>query len=175
MIGSESQRRGRLREPKLVRRVDAHLAWLHKELGHIETDLDGAVRASLAWRTAEDLFASVPGIGKTAARTLIAELPKFGSSWTDVGSPAWSRITPVNRDSGAFRGRRIVAGGRAEVRKARFMPTLTATKCNPAIRAIYQRLVARGKPAKVALTTAMRKLLTILNAILKSQTPWQAA
>ena len=174
MIGSESQRRRQLREPKLVRRVDAHLAWLHKELGHIETDLDGAVRASPAWRTAEDLLASVPGIGKTSARTLIAELPELGQlDRRRIASLVG--VAPVNRDSGAFRGRRIVAGGRAEVRKARFMPTLTATKCNPAIRAIYQRLVARGKPAKVALTAAMRKLLTILNAILKSQTPWQAA
>ena len=174
MIGSESQRRRQLREPKLVRRVDAHLAWLQKELSRIETDLDGAVRASSAWRAAEDLLASVPGIGKTSARTLIAELPELGQlDRRRIASLVG--VAPVNRDSGAFRGRRIVAGGRAEVRKALFMPTLTATKCNPAIRAIYQRLVARGKPAKVALTAAMRKLLTILNAIVRSQTPWQAA
>ena len=173
MIGSESQRRRQLREPKLVRRVDAHLAWMQKELGHIETDLDGAVRASPAWRTAEDLLASVPGIGKTSARTLIAELPELGQlDRRRIASLVG--VAPVNRDIGAFRGRRIVAGGRAEVRKALFMPTLT-TKCNPAIRAIYQRLVARGKPAKVALTAAMRKPLTILNAIVRSQTPWQAA
>jgi transposase len=179
MIGSASQRRRQLREPKLVRRVDAHLVWLHlvwlhKELGRIEADLDGAVRASPAWRGAEDLLASVPGVAKTSARTLIAELPELGQlDRRKIASLVG--VAPINRDSGTFRGRRMVMGGRADVRKALYMPTLTATKCNPAIRALYQRLVARGKPAKVALTAAMRKLLTILNAILKSQTPRQTA
>jgi transposase len=174
MIGSESQRRRQLREPKLVRRVEAHLAWLQKELSEIETDLDDAVRTSPAWRATEDLLASVPGIGKTSARTLIAELPELGS--LDRRKIACLvGVAPVNRDSGSFRGRRMVLGGRAGVRKALYMPTLTAIRRNPAIRALYARLIARGKPAKVAITAAMRKLLTILNAILKSQTPWQPA
>ena len=107
MIGSESQRRRQLREPKLVRRVEAHLAWLHKELGQIETDLDDAVRASPAWRAAEDLLASVPGIGKTSARTLIAELPELGRlDRRRIASLVG--VAPVNRDSGTFRGRRMV-------------------------------------------------------------------
>ena len=174
MIGSESQRRRQLRDPRLVRRLDAHLAWLQKELSEIEADLDHAVRGSAAWRATEDLLASVPGIGKTSARTLIAELPELGLlDRRRIASLVG--VAPVNRDSGTFRGRRMVLGGRASVRKALYMPTLTAIRRNPAIRALYARLIARGKPAKVAITAAMRKLLVILNAILKSQTPWQHA
>ena len=174
MIGSESQRRRQLRDPRLIRRLDAHLAWLQRELSEIETDLDDAVRTSPAWRATEDLLASVPGIGRTSARTLIAELPELGTlDRRKIASLVG--VAPLNRDSGAFRGRRMVLGGRASVRKALYMPTLTAIRRNPAIRALYARLIARGKPAKVAITAAMRKLLTILNAILKSQTPWQPA
>ena len=174
MIGSESQRRRQLRDPRLTRRLDAHLAWLQRELSEIEADLDAAVRTSPAWRATEDLLASVPGIGKTSARTLIAELPEFGTlDRRKIASLVG--VAPLNRDSGAFRGRRMVLGGRASVRKALDLPTLTAIRRNPAIRALYARLIARGKPAKVAITAAMRKLLTILNAILKSQTPWQHA
>jgi transposase len=174
MIGSEGQRRRQLRDPRLVRRLDAHLAWLQKELSEIEADLDHAVRASPAWRATEDLLASVPGIGKTSARTLIAELPELGAlDRRKIASLVG--VAPVNRDSGTFRGRRMVLGGRASVRKALYMPTLTAIRRNPPIRALYARLIARGKPAKLAITAAMRKLLTILNAILKSQTPWQLA
>jgi transposase len=174
MIGSESQRRRQLRDPRLVRRRDAHLAWLQKELSGIETDLDHAVRGSAAWRATEDLLASVPGIGKTSARTLIAELPELGSlDRRKIASLVGG--APVNRDRGTFRGRRRVLRGRASVREALYMPTLTAIRRNPAIRALDERLIARGQPAKVAITAAMRKLLTILNAILKSQTPSQHA
>jgi transposase len=174
MIGSESQRRRQLTAAKLVRRVDAHLAWLQKELGRIEAELDDAVRASPAWRASEDLLASVPGIGKTSARTLIAELPELGTlDRRRIASLVG--VAPLNRDSGTLRGRRMVMGGRASVRAALYMPTLTAIRRNPAIRALYERLLARGKPAKVAITAAMRKLLTVLNAILRDQTPWQPA
>ena len=174
MIGSESQRRRQLRDAKLVRRVDAHLAWLHKELASIETDLGDAVRNSPAWRAAEELLVSVPGIGPTSARLLIAELPELGRlDRRQIASLVG--VAPLNRDSGAFRGRRMIMGGRADVRTALYMPTVTAIRHNPALKALYLRLTGRGKPAKVALTAAMRKLLTILNAILRSQTPWQAA
>ena len=116
----------------------------------------------------------MPGIGKTSARTLIAELPELGTlDRRRIASLVG--IAPVNRDSGTLRGRRMVMGGRASVRAALYMPTLTAIRRNPAIRALYERLVARGKPAKVAITAAMRKLLTVLNAILRDQTPWQPA
>ena len=154
--------------------MDAHLVRLRKELAAIETDLGDAVRSSPVWRTTEDLLASVPGIGKTSARTLLAELPELGSL-DRRRIAALVGVAPVNRDSGSFRGRRMVMGGRASVRKALDRPTVTAIRRNPAIKAPHERLTGRGKPAKVAITAAMRKLLTILNAILKSQTPWQPA
>ena len=129
---------------------------------------------SPVWRATEDLLVSVPGIGKTSARLLIAELPELGRlDRRQIASLVG--VAPVNRDSGAFRGRRMVMGGRADVRKALYMPTITAIRHNPVLKALYQRLTGRGKPAKLALTAAMRKLLTILNAILKSQTSWQYA
>jgi transposase len=174
MIGSESQRRRQLKDPRLVRRIEAHLAWLQKELARIETDLGDAVRSSPVWRATEDLLVSVPGIGPTSARFLIAELPELGHlDRRQIASLVG--VAPINRDSGTFRGRRMIMGGRANVRKALYMPTVTAIRHNPTLQALYERLTARGKPAKVALTAAMRKLLTILNAILKSQTPWQPA
>lgn len=174
MIGSESQRRRQLREPRLVRRLDAHLHWLQRELARIERDLGDTVRGSPVWRATEDLLVSVPGIGPTSARLLIAELPELGRlDRRRIASLVG--VAPINRDSGTFRGRRMIMGGRADVRTALYMPTLTAIRYNPALKALYLRLIGRGKPAKVALTAAMRKLLTILNAILKNQTPWQSA
>jgi transposase len=172
MIGSERQRRRQLREPRLVRRVEAHLLWLQEELARLEPDLDDAVRASPAWRAAEDLLASVPGIGKTSARTLIAELPELGHlGRRQIASLVG--VAPVNRDSGTSRGRRIVQGGRSAVRTALYMPTLTAIRRNPTIRALYGRLIGRGKPAKLALTACIRKLLVVLNAILRDRRPWR--
>jgi transposase len=172
MITSEGQRRRQAREARLQRRIDAHLSWLQKELSVLETDLDDAVRGTPAWRAAEDLLASVPGIGKTSARTLIAELPELGRLDRRKVA-ALVGVAPINRDSGTFRGRRMVMGGRARVRTALDMPTLTAIRHNPALQAFYRRLTGRGRPAKVAITACMRKLLVILNAILRDQTPWQ--
>jgi transposase len=172
MITSEGQRRRQAREARLQRRIDAHLSWLQKELSVLETDLDDAVRGTPAWRAAEDLLASVPGIGKTSARTLIAELPELGRLDRRKVA-ALVGVAPINRDSGTFRGRRMVMGGRARVRTALDMPTLTAIRHNPALQAFYRRLIGRGRPAKVAITACMRKLLVILNAILRDQTPWQ--
>jgi transposase len=172
MITSEGQRRRQARDPRLQRRLEAHLVWLQKELSALETDLDDAVRATPAWRVAENLLASVPGIGKTSARTLIAELPELGSL-DRRKIAALVGVAPINRDSGTCRGRRMIMGGRASVRTALYMPTLTAIRHNPALQAFYQRLIARGRPAKVAITACMRKLLVILNAILRDHTPWQ--
>jgi transposase len=174
MITSEGQRRRQTRDPRLQRRLEAHLTWLQNELSALETDLDDAVRGTPAWRATEDLLASVPGVGKTSARTLIAELPELGSL-DRRKIAALVGVAPINRDSGTFRGRRMVMGGRASVRTALYMPTLTAIRHNPALQAFYQRLIARGRPAKVAITACMRKLLVILNAILRDQTPWQHA
>jgi transposase len=174
MITSEGQRRRQARDPRLGRRLEAHVTWLQQELSALETDLDAAVRGTPAWRATEDLLASVPGIGKSSARTLIAELPELGRL-DRRKIAALVGVAPINRDSGCFRGRRMVMGGRASVRTALYMPTLTAIRCNPALQAFYQRLIGRGRPAKVAITACMRKLLVILNAILRDQTPWQTA
>jgi transposase len=174
MITSEGQRRRQARDPRLGRRLEAHLTWLQKELSTLETDLDDAVRGTPAWRAAEDLLASVPGIGKTSARTLIAELPELGRL-DRRQIAALVGVAPINRDSGTFRGRRMIMGGRASVRTALYMPTLTAIRHNPALQTFYRRLIGRGRPAKVAITACMRKLLVILNAILRDQTPWQPA
>jgi transposase len=172
MITSEGQRRRQARDPRLGRRLEAHVVWLQKELSALETDLDDAIRATPAWRVAEDLLASVPGIGKTSARMLIAELPELGSL-DRRKIAALVGVAPINRDSGTFRGRRMVMGGRASVRTALYMPTLTAIRRNPALQSFYQRLIGRGRPAKVAITACMRKLLVILNAILRDHRPWQ--
>jgi transposase len=174
MITSEGQRCRQVRDPRLGRRLAAHLSWLRKELSALETDLDDAVRSTPAWRAAEDLLASVPGIGKTSARTLIAELPELGRL-DRRKIAALVGVAPICRDSGAFRGRRMVMGGRASVRTALYMPTLTAIRHNPALQLFYRRLIERGRPAKVAITACMRKLLTILNAVLRDQTPWRPA
>jgi transposase len=174
MLASEGQRRRQARDPRLGRRLEAHVVWLQQELSALETDLDDAVRGTPAWRAAEDLLASVPGIGKTSARTLIAELPELGSL-DRRKIAALVGVAPINRDSGTFRGRRMVMGGRASVRTALYMPTLTAIRHNPALQAFYQRLIGRGRPAKVAITACMRKLLVILNAILRDHRPWQPA
>jgi transposase len=174
MITSERQRRRQTRDPRLQRRLEAHLTWLQKELSALETDLDDAIRGTPAWRAAEDLLASVPGIGKTSARTLIAELPELGTL-DRRKIAALVGVAPINRDSGTFRGRRMVMGGRASVRTALYMPTLTAIRRNPALQVFYQRLIGRGRPAKVAITACMRKLLVILNAILRDHRPWQPA
>ena len=174
MLTSERQRRRQLRDPRLIRRLEAHLAWLQQELAALETDLDDAIRGTPAWRATEDLLASVSGIGKTSARTLIAELPELGTL-DRRKIAALVGVAPINRDSGTFRGRRMVMGGRASVRTALYMPTLTAIRRNPTLQAFYQRLIGRGRPAKVAITACMRKLLVILNAILRDPQPWQPA
>jgi transposase len=174
MITSEGQRRRQTRDPRLQRRLEAHLTWLQKELSALETDFDDAIRGTPAWRAAEDLLASVPAIGKTSARILIAELPELGSL-DRRKIAALVGVAPINRDSGTFRGRRMVMGGRASVRTALYMPTLTAIRYSPALHVFYQRLIGRGRPPKVAITACMRKLLTILNAILRDHRRWQPA
>jgi transposase len=129
------------------------------------------VKASPLWRVKDDLLQSVPGVGRVVSLTLLAELPELGRlNHKEIA--ALVGVAPLNRDSGTLRGKRLVYGGRAPVRAVLYMAALVASKCNPVIRAFYQRLRAAGKPAKVALTACMRKLLTILNAIARDGTPW---
>jgi transposase len=152
--------------------IAATIAWLEQRLQDHDGDLQQRLRASPVWREADDLLRGVPGIGPVTAATLLALLPELGTLDRRQIS-ALVGVCPFNRDSGQCRGRRMIFGGRAGVRAVLFMATVTASRCNPVIKTFYQRLRAAGKPAKVALTACMRKLLTILNAILKAKTPWQ--
>ncbi len=174
MIGMESNRRRQARGPKVLRGIERTLAALQAALTELDREIGGQVRGSPAWRAAEDLLTSVPGVGPVTARTLIAELPKLGRI-TRRRIAALVGVAPVNRDSGTSRGHRAIAGGRKSVRNVLYMAALTAIRRNPAVRAAYERLRSRGTPAKAALVAAMRKLLTILNAVLRDRRPWQTA
>jgi transposase len=174
MIGMESNRRRQARGPKVLRGIERTLAALQAALTELDGEIGDQVRGSPAWRAAEDLLTSVPGIGPVTARTLIAELPELGRI-TRRRIAALVGVAPVNRDSGASRGSRAIAGGRTGVRNVLYMAALTAIRRNPAVKAAYERLRSRGTPAKAAIVAAMRKLLTILNAILRQAQPWKTA
>lgn len=148
------------------------VATLKDELKALDRDLDTTVRGTPAWRTNEDLLASVPGIGKVIGRTLLAELPELGRLGNrPIG--ALAGLAPHTRQSGKWRGRSFISGGRAVVRRVLFMGALVGIRHNPLLKAFYDRLVAAGKPRMVALIATARKLLTILNAIIREQKPWQ--
>ena len=174
MMTAERNRRSRLASRRALKSVDRLLKALQRELSDLEAEIDATVRRSPAWRQAEDLLKSVPGVGKTTARTLIADLPELGSL-DRRKIAALVGVAPFNRDSGTMRGRRTVWGGRAKVRASLYMAALVAARHNPVLQRFYDRLVELGKPKKLALTAVMRKLLTILNAILRDQKPWQNA
>ena len=174
MMTAERNRRGRLTSRRMVKSVDRLLKALQRELSDLEADLDETIRGTPAWRETDDLLKSVPGIGDVTARTLIAELPELGTL-DRKKIAALVGVAPFNRDSGTFRGTRTIWGGRANVRAALYMAALVASRHNPILSCFYQRLLKAGKPKKVALTAVMRKLLTILNAIVRDQTPWQHA
>ena len=174
MIGMEKNRARQARGKRVQKSLAAILKALEAQLAALDRDIDGAVRGSPVWRAAEDLLTSVPGVGDVTARTLIAELPELGRL-DRRRIAALVGVAPVNRDSGQWRGHRAIAGGRVTVRNTLFMATLTAIRWNPAIRAHYTRLVAAGRPKKLAIVACIRHLLTILNAILRTRTPWQNA
>jgi transposase len=172
MLIAEKNRAGTASK-RVYKRIQAHIAWLTAELAQVDEDLDQAIRQSPLWQEQEDLLRSVPGIGPVMSRTLLAELPELGTL-NGKQIAALVGLAPLNRDSGTMRGRRAVWGGRAHVRATLYMATLVATKCNSVIRSFYRRLRAAGKLPKVALVACMRKLLTILNAMMKHRTPWHA-
>ncbi len=153
--------------------VMRHSVWLEQELADLDDDLDQAIRSSPVWREHDHLLRSVPGMGRVVATTLLAELPEWGTL-TRQQIAALVGVAPLNRDSGTRRGRRAVWGGRARGRAALYMSALVAMRHNPVIHAFYDRLCAAGKAKKVALTACRRKLLTILNAMLKQRTRWNA-
>ena len=153
------------------KRINTHIRWLEAELGRAEKDLDQSIRQSPIWKENEDLLRSVPGIGPVISRTLLAELPELGQL-NRKQIAALVGIAPLNRDSGTLRGRRTIWGGRATVRAALYMAALVASRRNAVIRDFYKRLRNTGKAPKVALVACMRKLLTILNAMIKHRTCW---
>ena len=173
MQGAEHHRLDRA--PNRVRkRIEAHLRWLRAELARLDEELDDRIQQSPVWRAREELLQSVPGVGPVMSRTVVAELPELGTL-NRKQIAALVGVAPFNRDSGRWRGRRCIWGGRAPVRTALYMAALVATRWNPVIRQFYQRLRAAGKAPKVALVAAMRKLLTMLNAMVHAGTPWQPA
>ncbi len=172
MITAETNRRQQLMARRLVKQVDAHVLWLQKQLTCIETELDGAIRATPLWQDKADLLLSVPGVGPAVARTLLLELPELGAL-TRREISALVGVAPMARDSGKMRGKRSIRGGRTVVRAKLFMAAWVGRRHNPVLRATYERLVAAGKPRKVALVACMRRLLVILNAIVRTDIPWQ--
>ncbi|WIG57581.1 MAG: Mobile element protein [Ktedonobacterales bacterium] len=154
--------------------IEEHIALLEHAVEQLNHDLDQALQASPLWRAREELLRSVPGVGPILSLTLLAELPELGTL-THKQLAALVGVAPLNRDSGFARGQRIIWGGRARVRSALYMSTLSAVRYNPVLRAFWTRLRGRGKPKKVALVACMHKLLTLRNAMLKHQTPWQPA
>ena len=153
-------------------RIQAHVAWLEQELAELDRDLEQILRQSPLWREKDNLLRSVPGVGQQLSLTLLAYLPELGTL-DRRQIAALVGVAPFNRDSGTLRGKRTVWGGRARIRGALYMGALVASRHNPVIRAFYQRLLEAGKPKKLALTACMRKLLTILNAMLKHRSPWR--
>lgn len=174
MIVAEEARQKRALSRQLRKSIARLLTALRRELKSLDEDIDGKVRASPAWRLKENLLASVPGIGKTIARTLIAELPELGRL-DRRQIAALAGLAPFTRQSGKWRGKSFIAGGRASVRAALFIGALVAARYNPVLKAFRDRLVANGKPKIVAIVATARKLLTILNAIIRDQKPWQTA
>jgi transposase len=174
MIGAERQREQRLTAPRLRKSIARLIKALEKELASLDADIDDAVKGSPAWRAREELLTSVPGVGPVISRTLVAELPELGQL-SHKKIAALVGLAPFTRQSGRWRGKSFIGGGRTAVRAALFMGAMVAKKHNPVLKVFFDRLVAVGKPKMVALIAVARKLLTILNAIVRDNQPWQTA
>jgi transposase len=173
MLTAEEQRlavSGRAVRPH----IQQHVEWLRRQLRDVETELHTLIRTSAVWRESENLLRSTPGVGPVFATTVLADLPELGRL-NRRQIAALVGIAPLNWDSGQQRGTRHIWGGRAPVRTTLYMATLSAVRCNPVIRRFFERLTAAGKPRKVALVACMRKLLTILNAMMRRRVGWQPA
>jgi transposase len=171
MIGAESNRLASA-STRIAKDIRRHIVWLRKRLRETDDDLDQQIRRSALWRHKSELLASVPGVGPVTTTTMLAQLPELGSLDRRAISGLVG-VCPYSRDSGSMRGSRSIWGGRAHVRAALYMATLVATRHNPVIRAYYRKLLTAGKLKKVALVACMRKLLVILNAIIKYDQPWR--
>ena len=170
MIGAEKNR-AFMTKGVIKERIKEHIAWMEEDLARINKDVEKTIRNSPIWREKDDLLRSVPGVGQVLSATLLAELPELGTL-NRRKIAALVGVAPFNRDSGRFRGKRSVWGGRASVRSILYMATLASTRWNPLIRTLYLRLCLKGKAKKVALTACMRKLLTIVNSMIKHKTYW---
>lgn len=153
------------------KRIKAHIDWLEKEIDKLDVDITAALRASPAWRAKDELLRSFKGVGRITSSTLLVSLPELGQL-DRRAIAALVGLAPFNRDSGVMRGRRSIYGGRSQVRTLLYMAATTAIRSNPVIRPFYERLKSRGKPHKVAMVACMRKMLTILNAMVRQSTPW---
>ena len=174
MISAERKRRQQASTSNVKGKLDRHITWLEEELARLDTEIKTRIKESSVWSAKEELLLSVPGIGATVAHTIIAELPELGTlDRREIA--ALAGLAPFNHDSGTHRGTRSIKGGRAVVRAKLYMAAWVATRCNPVIKAFYERLLAAGKQRKVALVACMRKLLTILNALLRDEKKWQPA
>lgn len=170
MLTQEKNRLG-FALPALHKGIKKHIRWLERQLADVDEDLDDLIQTSPIWQAKSDLLREVPGVGPNLTRTLLAELPELGTL-SNKEIAALVGVAPFPRDSGVMRGKRMVWGGRAPVRCALYLSIWSASKWNPVIRVFYQRLRARGKPPKVAQVACMRKLLTILNAMLRDGRGW---
>jgi len=160
-----------LMQGAMRKNIKAHIDWLEKQIDRLDIDLTAGLRKSPAWRAKDELLRSFKGVGPTTSSTLLIELPELGElDRREIA--ALVGLAPFNCDSGLMRGRRSIYGGRSHVRTMLYMATTTAIRSNPVIRPFYERLKARGKPHKVAMVACMRKMLTILNAMLRQSTPW---
>jgi len=171
MLTAEKNRFGTARN-RVRKDIQAHIAWLEKRLKDVNEDLSKSIKKTPAWQQKDEILQSTPGVGPVLSVTLLAGLPELGSlNRREVAHLVG--VAPLNRDSGQYKGKRSVWGGRADVRSVLYMSTLAAVRCNPVIRAFYQRLTGVGKEHKVALTACMRKLLVILNTMVKTGVAWR--
>lgn len=167
----ETLRLGQARSKAQQKSLKEHLVWLEKRIARLDDDLQERLRTCEAWRAKDDLLRHIPGIGAVASTTFLAKCPELGSlDRREIA--ALIGLAPLARDSGKFRGKRFIWGGRAEVRSVLYMATLCAMRCNPLIKAFADRLKTAGKPAKVVIVACMRKLLTIMNSMIKYASPW---
>lgn len=169
----ETLRLGSAESKALQKNLKKHITWLDKQIADLDGDLTKRLRASDVWRAKDDLLQSIPGVGKVTTVTLLAKCPELGQlNRREIAK--LSGVAPLANDSGKHRGKRFVWGGRADVRAVLYMAAVSAIRCNPAIKAFADRLKQAGKPAKVVIVACMRKLLTIMNAMVKNNAPWTA-
>lgn len=171
MIVQEKNRLEKTFIPALRQDIQAHLIWLKQRLEQLDQDLNDQIRRSPLWRDRDRLLQTIPGIGPAVSKAVMAQLPEAGAL-PGKKAVALVGVAPYNLDSGRFRGKRMIRGGRSYLRSMLYMAAVVASRFNPVIRAFYQRLLAAGKPKKLALTACMRKLVLILNVMLKNNQPW---